>query len=128
LNLYAIDCKPLKIGYIFKTKADLEFNFYPEDFSQKVGKLFGLKEHEIGDKEFDDRYIIKGNKKEFIQKILTDDLKQLMLNNYIPGFKLEKQHGVICLELNIVINELDYSQLKLVIELLKKVILAIKAY
>ncbi|PLX17609.1 MAG: hypothetical protein C0599_13410 [Salinivirgaceae bacterium] len=128
LCLYAVGYNPLKIGYIIRGKQEIEFNLYPEDFSKKVGKLFGLKEHEIGDEEFDNRFIIKGNTKEFILKMLSDDLKSFLLQNYVPVFKLERNHGISNLELNIVINEVKYDQLKTLIELMKKVILTIKAY
>jgi hypothetical protein len=128
LCIYAIGFTPLKIGYVFRMKKDLEFNLYPEDFTKKVGKLFGLKEHEIGDPLFDDRFIIKGNNKEFIIKMLNEGLKKFLTDNYVPVFKLERNHGALHLELNVAINELDYSQLKLLIELFKKVILTIKVH
>ena len=124
--LLTTELKPLKIRFEFRDEAGNEFLIYPEDFTDKTGKLFGLKELEIGDSEFDRKFFIKGDNKKFIKQILTPDLKKYLIDNYVANFKLERVKGLKSVELNIVINELKYSEMVLLIKLFQKCIMTIK--
>ena len=95
----------------------LDFIIYPENFTDKIIKLFGGTEIEIGDVEFDDRFIIKSNNEKFIAKLLNQDIRDFLLANYVANFKLTSNKSVDTLELNIVINELELSETKKVLEM-----------
>lgn len=114
--------KPLKIKYIFKKNYSEHFIIYPEDFTDKIGKIFGLKEFEIGIKTFDNKFILKGNSKYLISNILTSAMRKFLINNYISNFKLENVKNKTYLELNIVLNELDKSEMNDCINIFKKCI------
>ena len=61
---------PLKVKYEFQKQLDFEFQIYPEDLIEKVFKLFGAREVQIGLKEFDNKFILKSNNQEFMKYIL----------------------------------------------------------
>ncbi len=52
------EASPTKISYSFNIDLYLEFLIYREDWMDRIGKVFGLKEFEIGIKEFDKMFII----------------------------------------------------------------------
>jgi hypothetical protein len=114
--------KPLKIKYIFNKSFDFEFLIYPEDFTDKVSKFFGFKEIEIGDPIFDDKFFIRSNHKELLIKLLTTDIKTFLTENFISNFKLEKNENTSVLELNLVINELDYLEMNNTLNFIKNII------
>jgi len=120
--LLTTEFKPLKVSYSFNTVNFNEFLIYPEDFTDRIGKLFGLKEIEIGDNEFDRNFIIKCDNDEFIKKLLTKELKRFMLENDISNFKLEKIEHDSILEMNIAINELDTHKVMEVLKAFKEFI------
>ncbi len=120
--------KPLKIGFVFKNKLKTKFLIYPEDFVDKIGKLLGFKEFEIGDLEFDKNFFIKGDSFELINKILTSELKEYLINNYVVNLKLENESDSTKLELNIVVNELKYNNMKKLIELFQNCVMTIINY
>ncbi len=66
------------------------FVMYPEDFLNRIGKLFGLQDIKLGYKEFDDNVIVKTNNKEKLKAILGDfEVRSVMetLSGY--SFKLD---------------------------------------
>jgi len=114
--------RPLKISFEFKKITKDEFLIYPEDFTDKIGKFFGIKEFEIGDDKFDPKFMIRGNNKELIIRILNDRIKKYLLNNYISNFKLFSQNSKSIIELNIVINELDYNEMQDILDVFKELV------
>lgn len=114
--------KPLKIRYQFLKRTNLEFLIYPEDFTDKIAKFFGAKEIEIGDEQFDERFLIRCNEENFIRKFLNVATKEFLLNNYIANFKLSNVNKVDIIELNIAINELELSEMEKVLNLFKNCI------
>jgi len=121
------ECKPLKVKYSFKKRLGFEFLIYPEDFMDRISKLFGNKEIITGDKLFDDKYFIKGNDELLVKSILTPSLRNYLLENSVSNFKLEKIDDFEVLELNIMINELEYSSMNRVLGLFKETIYIIQA-
>ncbi len=115
--------RPLKLCYNFSEKIPGEFIIYPEDFMDKIAKFLGAKELETGNKEFDNKFFIKGNDKKLIESILTKKHQEYLINNQIINLKLEKNKNHTKLELNIVINELEYSNMKSAIDLFRNVLL-----
>ncbi|WP_321515647.1 hypothetical protein [Marinifilum fragile] len=122
IQFLTTEFKPLKIQYTFKKRIDFEFIIYPEDFTDRLFKIFGSKEIEIAVKEFDDQFMIIGNDELRINKLLKPELRRYLIDNYVANFKLESGKQNSILELNIVINELDFSEMSLVLELFKNCI------
>lgn len=57
----------------FINKDGLYFNISHEGFFSSIGKLLGMQDIVIGDRYFDDRFLIKGNSPEKIKLLLADD-------------------------------------------------------
>ena len=117
--LLSTELKPLKVSCKFKSELFLEFLIYPEDYTDKISKLFGLKEIEIGDPKFDPKFIIKGNNAGSIKKLLTLELREFLIKNYISNFKMEKSEGISTLEMNISVKELEFEVMQNVIQTFK---------
>ncbi len=79
---------PLKVEYIFKKHPSLEFQIYPEDFIEKISKFLGAKEIEVGDKAFDNKFIIKATNKAAMTYILSDEIKNYLINSKISSIGL----------------------------------------
>ncbi len=79
---------PLKVEYLFKRNPELEFQIYPEDFIEKISKFLGSKEIEIGDKAFDDKFIIKATNKAAIIYIFNNEIKSYLINSNISSIGL----------------------------------------
>ncbi|TKG93687.1 hypothetical protein EYV94_15680 [Puteibacter caeruleilacunae] len=46
--------QPIKVEYLFNNQCNTDFLIHPKDFIEKIKKLFGASEIEIGDKVFDE--------------------------------------------------------------------------
>jgi hypothetical protein len=114
--------KPLKITFEFHNQLPHKFLMYPEDYTDRIGKYFGLKEIEVNDIDFDSNFFIKADEFEFINTLLSPELKTYLTSNYVANFKLDEKNDLSFLELNIVINELEYSEMDELLVLIKKVI------
>lgn len=113
----------MKIHYNFNVDLKLEFLLYHEDWMDKIGKLLGLKEYEIGIKAFDEKFIIKGSKKEFVSKILDEQIiKFLMQSDLLSDFKLETYTDTSKLEINALIKDTDLEKMGQTQEFMKKVV------
>lgn len=63
----------------FVNKDGLYFKIYREGFFASMGKFFGMQDQEIGDPDFDDNFVIKGNNTEKLRLLLNDGrLKELI--------------------------------------------------
>jgi len=113
---------PLKIRFNFKENIKYKFLIYPEDFTDKIGKLFGMTDFEIGEDKFDRKFVIQGNSMQLIDKILNSKLRNFLLNNYVANFKLDLFKNKSFVELNISINELDYNEMEVILILFKEII------
>ena len=63
----------------FENLDGLQFKIYREGFFSSIGKMFGAQDIEIGDRFFDDSFIIKGNSERKIKEFLLDaEVKSLI--------------------------------------------------
>ena len=63
----------------FRTQDDLRFRLTKQGFIDIIGKFFGCQDIEIGDKKFDQRFLIKGNDEVKIHLIFSNnDIKNLL--------------------------------------------------
>ena len=72
----------------FVNKDGLQFKIFHESFFTTIGKIFGMQDIQIGDRYFDDQFIIKGNNEPKIKRFLNDrKLKDLFRS--IPKVSIE---------------------------------------
>ena len=72
----------------FINKDNLQFSIYREGLFSGVAKFFGAQDIQVGDKFFDENFIIKGNNELRIKDLLEDkEIKELI--NYIPRIHFE---------------------------------------
>ncbi len=113
----------MKIHYNFNIDLKLELLLYHEDWMDKISKLLGLNEYEIGIKTFDEKFIIKGSNKEFVSKILDEQIRKfLMQSDLLSNFKLETDNDTSKLELNALIKDTDLEKMEQTQEFMKKVV------
>lgn len=78
----------------FVNKDKLRFNIYSEGFFSSIGKFFGMQDIEIGDKFFDEHYIIQGNDGQKIRQLLrSEELKALIINQPNFNVKIKDDEG-----------------------------------
>jgi hypothetical protein len=99
-----------KLDYKFRKKFDFEIQIYPEDFIEKMSKLFGLKELEIGNSNFDNKYIIKSNNDDIARKILNETIQDNLTKFELVSLQLtsDKDSQLMILPY---INEENYDEL-----------------
>lgn len=70
----------------FVNKDNFYFNIFKESVFTSIGKLFGMQDIIIGDRFFDDSFVIKSNSEHKVKKLLeSEKLKQLVTS--IPRIK-----------------------------------------
>ncbi len=113
---------PSRICYSFDIDLNLDLLIYREDWLDKIGKMFGLKEYEIGIKEFDDRFVIQGSNKDFVLKILDEEIRKFLLTNTsFSNLRLEKQENISVLNLSAPFNDTNFEKLRQTIEIMKRI-------
>ena len=63
----------------FLNKDGLNFHLYRESFFSPLGKALGFQDIEIGDSDFDQEFIIKGNSESKIAQVLADERIKALL-------------------------------------------------
>lgn len=61
-----------RIRLEYRTSDDLRFGLTNQRFMESIGKLFGAQDIQIGDKEFDKKFMIKGNDEHKIKTLFSD--------------------------------------------------------
>ena len=78
----------------FVNKDGLYFKIYREGFFSGIGKFFGMQDLNIGDRYFDDSFVIKGNDPDKLKRLLADEqLKQLMDVQPRIGLEIRDDEG-----------------------------------
>ena len=79
----------------FVNKDKFYFGIYRTGFFSKAGKFFGMQDIEIGDKFFDDKFIIKSKNISKVKRLLAgDEIKTLIERQPNIHFKIEKLAGL----------------------------------
>jgi len=77
------DFRPLKIEINFNTFIDYKLIIGVEDFFSKLIKKIGKKDIEIGNENFDNKYLIESNNPEITYKLLSNNLCNKILEHEI---------------------------------------------
>lgn len=68
-----------RIRIPYKIQEDFQFQIYSKSFFSDIGKALGMQDIEIGYKQFDNQYIIKGNDEEKLRQIFKNQrIRELM--------------------------------------------------
>jgi len=126
ITILSTEFNPLKLSCTFNFNSDNEFLIYPEDFTDKISKLFGYKEVQLDDSEFDKAFMIRSKNKEFIKKLLPIRMRKFLLENYVTNFKYENLKSNSALELNVTIDELDNNKMLQAINIFTDCVLIIR--
>ena len=73
----------------------LKFRLTPQGLMEGIGKLLGAQDIVIGDKEFDRKFMIKGNDDYKIQTFLSSEpIKNILLQDKLIRFELTDEDGI----------------------------------
>jgi len=73
------DSRPLKFEISFLSSRDFNLILSWEDFIDKIIKKFSKPEIQLGQKEFDNHYLIKSNNSDWVKKVLTKEIQKTLL-------------------------------------------------
>lgn len=106
-----------RIRIPFKNDQGFKFKIYQEGFFSGIGKVFGMQDIQIGEEDFDDRFIIKSSSEESIKTLLREDIRQQMLR--IPKLHLTINRDDAFLNAKLDYNEtmLEYQVLGMIKDL-----------
>ncbi len=79
------------------------FHVAPEGFFSKVGKFLGGQDIEIGDRAFDEAFVIKGEPEEFVFDVLTPEVREAI-------FGLQKMRNQ-AIDIRVVHDQLRFRKL-----------------
>ncbi|MDE3259472.1 MAG: DUF3137 domain-containing protein [Gemmatimonadota bacterium] len=79
----------------FVNKDGLYFDISLEGFLSSIGRLFGMRDIVIGDRFFDDRFLIKGNSPEKIKLLLADErIRELIRKQPKVHLRIKDDEGI----------------------------------
>ena len=93
------DTHPLKVRCVLSATQSFDFMLSWEDTIEKLLKLFGQRDIEIGDTIFDDKYIIESSNSIMLKALLSNEMKEIMLSNNIFSYscKFQKKDDTLLL-------------------------------
>jgi len=101
-----------KLEHRFKKPINFNIEIYPEDFFEKVSKAFGMQEIEVGNKAFDDRFIIKSSNPEITIQLLDKKVQEYMITSNFYTFNLSTENNEAKLLIMPYINEENKEELE----------------
>lgn len=89
------DTEFTRVRLEFITLNDLRFRLTRQGFSDSFGKLFGFQDIQVGDKSFDNKFMIKGNDEYKIQTIFSNQtLQELILTQEDIQLQILDKEGI----------------------------------
>ncbi len=92
-----------RIRIPFRNDQGFKFKIYQEGFFSGIGKVFGMQDIQIGQMDFDERFIIKSSSEETVKALLNDTIRESML-------KIPKLHLTINRDDAFLNAKLDYNE------------------
>lgn len=97
LDTYSVSTGKTTVMYTrmrapFILSDNLYFKILKKGIFSDMGKFFGMQDIEIGIKDFDEDYIIKGNQEEIIKKLLSNAIIRNLIKTQ-PRMRLEIKKG-----------------------------------
>lgn len=66
----------------------------PQDLIETIGKFFGAQDIKIGNKEFDKRFMIKGNDELRIKHLLDNYIRDFLIPQKVVRFEITDGEGI----------------------------------
>jgi hypothetical protein len=118
----------------YRAKDNFVFAIHTEKWLDHFGKLFGMQDYQIGDDEFDHKFIVQGNDKAKVLDLFSDQaLRDLIMlqpslqlrilsdaSIFLSEWKVPKDHNVLIYTQETLID--DFDHLKSVYDLLVAVL------
>lgn len=92
-----------RLLFNLSSRPAFEFHLYPERFFSKLGKLLGGQDIQIGDEQFDPKFMLKGSSEQLVKSMLSAEvrgaifeLRALTMNDHIDistqkfGLRIQK--------------------------------------
>ena len=100
------------IDISFFPPSDKNFIIYNEKALSKIGKALGMQDIELGNQEFDSKFMIKGDDERFVKSLLPGYIQMLFfqIHRFNPYIYLEKDKLKIRIP-KLIIKEEDYDLL-----------------
>ncbi len=89
INFTVSETRPLRVTINFKSVLNFKMILSWEDVIEQILNKLGKKPIEVGDEDFDKRYVIKCNKAEFIKRLFTKDIQKIFLKYNIYSLYYE---------------------------------------
>lgn len=118
IRISSSETRPPVIEYLLKSNT-YSFSIKNEDFLDKFSKLFGLKELEVEDSDFDKKYLLETNDEIFLRKFLDFKIREWLKENKIAYFDLNTETAKNKLGIYYFFDELDVETIKHQIEMFK---------
>ena len=94
----------------FVNKDGLYFDISLEGFLSSIGRLFGMRDIVIGDRFFDDRFLIKGNSPEKIKLLLADErIRELFQKQPKVQLRIKDDEGIFGADFPDGVDELHFE-------------------
>lgn len=78
----------------YVNRDDFRFNIYRKNIFSGIGKLFGMKDIEVGDSFFDDEFIIQGEPEHLVRSLLNNGkIRQLIQSQPDIHFQVKDDDG-----------------------------------
>lgn len=100
LDTYTVSTGKSHITYTrmrtpFVNRDGFRFNIYRKSVFSWIGKLFGVKDVEVGDAFFDDQFIIQGEPEHLVRSLLTNaKIRQLIHEQKDIHFEIKDDEGL----------------------------------
>lgn len=107
----------------YVNKDGFRFTIYRKGLFSDVGKFFGMQDIEIGDYEFDDSFIIKGNDEEKVRKLFSnEDIRNMIRTQPRFNLTVKNDEGIFGQSFPEGVDELYFSVVGVIkdIEVLKE--------
>ncbi|MCY3766134.1 MAG: DUF3137 domain-containing protein [Gemmatimonadetes bacterium] len=94
----------------FVNKDGLYFDISLEGFLSSIGRLFGMRDIVIGDRFFDDRFLIKGNSPKKIRLLLADErIRELFQKQPKVQLRIKDDEGIFGADFPDGVDELHFE-------------------
>ncbi len=91
----SVDREYTRVRLEFVSPDNLKLRLIPQGFIDTIGKLFGAQDIIIGDKEFDKRFVIKGNEEFKIQMLFSNEIiRSILLSQKDLYMEIMEEYGI----------------------------------
>lgn len=101
LDTYTVSTGKSSVTYTrmrapFVDSSRFYFKIYRSGLFSELGKTFGMQDIEIGDQEFDDNYVIKGNSEEKVVQLFSNQkIRELIERQPKVRLEIKKSEGML---------------------------------